>query len=65
VLVDAGGDPVEEAGPAPFDGRTREEAEREARATVGEFRRGWRLVGLTPRLERLLKAMAVEWGLGS
>jgi hypothetical protein len=64
VLVDRDGRPVEAAGPAPFDGRTREEAEREARATVREFRPDWRLVPISRRLRKSLRAMAATWGVG-
>jgi hypothetical protein len=65
VVVDRKGRPVEAAGPAPFDGATREEAAREARATVGGFRSTWKLVLLTPRLARDLRSMAKRWGLES
>ena len=63
VLVDETGAPVEAAGPAPFDGRTRAEAAREARSTAGRLAPGWRLVPLTSRLERALHRMAGRMGL--
>lgn len=60
VLVDEEGRPVEAAGPAPFDGRTRAEAEREARATIASFEPGWHMEALTPAHERGLRAMALH-----
>lgn len=64
VLVDRRGRPVPAASPAPFDGETKAEAEKEARLTVGPLRRrGWRLVPLSPRLRRALRRMAAEQGL--
>ena len=63
ALIDERGVPVEAAGPAPFDGRTRVEAAREALATAGPMSPGWRLVPLTSRLERALTRMAKRVGL--
>jgi hypothetical protein len=63
VLVDADGHPVEEAGPAPFDGYTRAEAAREARETTGAWEAGWRVVPLTSRLAAALHLMALAQGI--
>lgn len=63
VVVDRYGNAVEAAGPAPFDGRTLEEAEAEARATVRDWASTWRVVHLTRELERQLRLMARRRGL--
>lgn len=58
VVVDLKGEPVEAAGPAPFDGYTSVEAEHEARATVEHWDPTWHMVELTQELAIKLVWMA-------